>query len=119
MTNINLYYSTNSGTDYTFITTRPAADGLYVWDIPDAVSNTARIKLTDAINEANVYDASTADFSLIGGFNITAPENGVILVAEDAANITWTTKGAGIPNVKLQFSSDGGTGYSATVALRR
>jgi len=79
----------------------------FPWAGQQGVTNTARVKVTDASNESVVYDASTADFSLIGGFNITAPENGAVVVAEGSTNITWDPGTiTGITKVKLEYTTN-------------
>ena len=112
--NAKLYYSTNSGSSYpNYIATVPAADGSYVWTpMPEAVTNTARVKITDASNETVVYDTSDSNFAIIGTFEVTSPANGNVLTSGDSYNITWSKTGTGIPNVNLSYSTDGGSGYT-------
>ncbi|MFH0838748.1 MAG: Ser-Thr-rich GPI-anchored membrane family protein [Candidatus Omnitrophota bacterium] len=112
--NVKLYYSTNSGSTYpTLINTIPAGNQSYLWSpMPEGASNTVRVKVTDATNESVVFDASDADFSIIGTFSIVHPTNGESLVAETPYTIEWNKTGTGIANVVLQYSKDGGSNYT-------
>ena len=75
--NAKLEYSTNGGTTYPniIIASTPAGGLSYSWTIPDSISATCKVKLSDA-SDATVFDESNANFNIIGGFNITAPNGG-------------------------------------------
>jgi len=61
------------------------------------------------INEAR----SANNFRIKGGLEFTSPAGGEVWVAKSPHAITWNNKG-NIPNVKLEYSTDGGTTYVAT-----
>ncbi len=109
--NAKLEYSTNGGATYPniIIASTPAGGLSYSWTIPDAVSPASRVKISDA-SDATVFAASAADFSIRGGFTITAPNGGEVWIVGESRNITWTTVGS-VANVKLEYSTDGGVTY--------
>ncbi|MCM8812269.1 MAG: hypothetical protein NC910_04395, partial [Candidatus Omnitrophica bacterium] len=119
ITSVKIYYSSNSGSTYSLVTTKShAVPGTYshVWtEMPDAVTQTARVKVTDANSEGYalvIQDAST-DFHLVGVFDILQPENGHTVTAESTYSINWDPGTAtGISNVILQYSTDGGSTWS-------
>ena len=77
--NAKLEYSTNGGTTYPniIIASTPAGGLSYSWTIPDSVTTTCKVKLSDA-SDATVFDESNANFAIRGGFNITAPNGAEI-----------------------------------------
>ncbi|MDD5477084.1 MAG: hypothetical protein PHG87_02590, partial [Candidatus Omnitrophica bacterium] len=109
--NAKLEYSTNGGTSYPniIIASTPAAGLSYAWTIPDAIGIQVKVKISDA-SDATVFSASGANFTILGGFTITAPAGGEVWTVGESRNITWTTAGS-VANVKLEYSTDGGTTY--------
>ena len=77
--------------------------------MPDAISAQARVKISDS-SDATVFDASNANFNIIGGFTLTSPNGGEVWIVNESRNITWTTAGT-VANVKLEYSTDGGSTY--------
>src|SRR5262249_53859496 len=106
------------GSTYTLIGTdnSTAAPGTYqyTWaSMPDNVTLTGRIKVTDATNESVVNAAMTGDFHLMGVFDILTPESGATVPAEGQYSITWDKgQAVGINNVILDYSTDGGSSWS-------
>src|SRR5947209_377112 len=87
----------------------PAANRSYAWTVPDAISTTVKVRIT--LNaDATVTAASAAAVTIKGSLTITAPNGGEAWTAGSSQNITWTKTGS-ITNVKLEYSTDGGTTY--------
>ncbi|MDD4938734.1 MAG: hypothetical protein PHI60_01055 [Candidatus Omnitrophica bacterium] len=109
---INIYYSVAglNGT-YNYSTSANASLGSINWDVPAIVTNNARIKITDSSNEDVTFDISENDFKLIEKFNITQPENNIVLMANQSYDIKWTRKSSGaLANVDLWYYN--GTGWA-------
>ena len=94
----NLQYSTNGGTTWNSIATNVAAgtSGSYAWTVPNNVSGTCLVRVTDAFNVANV-DQSNAAFSITQSVPLTVTANSAIcsgqsisLTANGAASYSWT-----------------------------
>jgi len=81
----------------------------YDWLIPDKPSTTVKVRISN-VADSTVYDLSNNNFSIKGSLWITYPNGGEALVVGEAKNITWDKIGA-IINVKLMYSTDGGTTY--------
>ncbi|MDD5466079.1 MAG: hypothetical protein PHP73_07075 [Candidatus Omnitrophica bacterium] len=109
--NVKIEYSTDGGVTYpsTIVLSTPAAAGSYSWTIPDAISNTVRVKITNIADTA-VFAASAANFKISGSLTLTAPVGGESWAIGTSQNITWTKTGT-IANVKLEYSTDGGLTY--------
>ncbi|MCP4650263.1 MAG: apolipoprotein A1/A4/E family protein, partial [PVC group bacterium] len=113
---VNVYYDLNSldGDQWTPIlpvsskglSGTSGADSLS-WDLPSTVTNTARIRIEDAADAANTYSIG-ADFKIGAEFDITYPENGQVVYAEDTTtDIDWDTdRGTAINKVKLYYSNN-------------
>jgi hypothetical protein len=114
--NVKLEYSINSGSTYpNIIVASVANSGSYSWTIPNNVASTCRVRVSNAADSGS-FDVSNADFKIMGGFTITAPDGGEVLVVGSSQNITWTTSGT-VANVKLEYSTNGGTTYPNVITL--
>lgn len=64
LTNVNLYYSTDSGSSWNVIDTQvPAVQGTYGWTIPPVFGNNMLVKVEDESNPA-LWDVSNAVFTV-------------------------------------------------------
>src|SRR5207302_10598464 len=77
--------------------------------ITSATPNTVKVPIT-LTAAATVTDDSNANLAIKGSLTLTAPNTGEIWIAGSIQNITWTKTGT-IANVKLEYSTDGGTTY--------
>ena len=107
--NVRLQYSKNNFATATTIVTSTVNDGSYLWLIPNDVSSTVKVRVSDISNPL-VYDTSDADFwiGITGNNNLllTSPNGGEVWPVGSSQNITWSTTGS-IPGVKLEYSTDG------------
>src|SRR5438128_2515833 len=111
LADVKLEYSTDGGVTYPNVITAstPAANLSYAWTVPDAISTTVKVRIT--LNaDATVTAASSATFTIKSSLTLTAPNGGETWTAGSSQNITWTKTGS-ITNVKLEYSTDGGTTY--------
>ncbi|MCX5702217.1 MAG: hypothetical protein NTW64_04490 [Candidatus Omnitrophica bacterium] len=109
--NVKLEYSTNGGSTYPnlIIASTPAGSGSYPWTIPDAISTTLKVKITN-VDDADVFDVSNDNFTIVGSLTLTAPDGGESWVINTSQDITWTRTGS-ISSVKLEYSTNGGSTY--------
>jgi hypothetical protein len=114
--NVMLEYSTDGGSTYpgTITASTAAAAGTYAWVIPDSISTQVRVKITQT-NDAVVTDASDADFKIRGSLTVTSPNGGEVWRVANSQPITWTKTGT-IPNVKIEYSVNGGATYPNVIA---
>ncbi len=115
--NVKLEYSTNSGSTYPNVITSSTAAGAgaYSWTLPDSIGSTRRVKVTDA-TDSTVSDTSDADFSIIGGFQMTSPNGGEVWTVASGHSVTWNTDGT-VANVKLEYSTNGFSDELATTQI--
>src|SRR5207245_413046 len=99
------------GTTYPnlIVASTPAASLSYAWTVPDAIGTAVLVRVTDT-GDASVFDDSNANFAIKGSLTLTAPIGGEAWTVGSTQNITWTRTGT-IANVKLEYSTDGGTTY--------
>src|SRR2546425_2412659 len=109
--NVRLDYSANGtfSDAVVIVASAPAAAGSYAWTIPDALSTTVKVRVTDA-SDSTVTATSAAAFTILAGFTLSSPNGGEVWTVGSSQNITWTTGGS-VPNVKLAYSTDGGSTY--------
>src|SRR5207253_2434699 len=106
ITNVKLEYSTDGGTTYPNVITAstPASAGSYAWLIPDTISATVKVRVSDA-SDATVSDSSDANFAIKGSLTLTAPNGGEVWAVGASKSITWTKAGT-LATVKLEYSTD-------------
>ncbi|HPN38799.1 MAG TPA: hypothetical protein PL041_10370, partial [Melioribacteraceae bacterium] len=99
---VNLEVSTDNGTSWNYITTRPAADSIYEWTIPYLPSTQALIRITDAENSA-ITDVSDNIFT-IKALELVYPNGKEYFLADSTINIRWNS--ANVANVKISYAVD-------------
>jgi hypothetical protein len=107
--NVNLYYSTDRGTNWITIASGiTASDEQYSWTVPNTVSGNALVKVEDAAN-ATISDVSDNVFS-IANIIITSPNGGEFLQAGETTKIQWNSYN--VNTVTIQYSTDNGTNWT-------
>ncbi|MFA5147366.1 MAG: hypothetical protein WC515_08320 [Candidatus Omnitrophota bacterium] len=114
MSTVNVYYSTNNGTNWTKVNENPvdAAGGNYTWNLNSSTnaSTQAKISVNYTADEANVSDSSENPFKVIR-LTVTSPNNGTEnWKANSTYKITWTS--ANIDYVNLYYSLNNGSSYT-------
>ncbi len=111
--NVKLEYSKNGFADelqtFTVIASTPAAPLTYAWTVADAIGAALKVRVSDVLDSA-VNDKSDANFTIKGKLVLTAPNGGEAWTVLSSQNVTWTRTGS-IANVKLQYSTDGGSTF--------
>jgi predicted nuclease of predicted toxin-antitoxin system len=92
---VNISYSLNNGSNWTWINTVAGNASPFTWNIPNGttVSNIALVRVEDDDNKNDTYDISNNTFNLIASFNITQPEDGHVVIAENPYYILWNNAG--------------------------
>ncbi len=111
---LNLYYSTDNGSNWTTIATNVnASAGSYSWSIPSgAEGSQTLIKIVNAQN-TKIYDVSDADFT-INNLTVTSPATGDELQTSRVAKIKWTS--SNISDVRIEYSTDNGSTWNTIVS---
>ena len=107
ISNVKLEYSKDDfASDVNTIVASTDDDGTYSWTIPDDVSSTVKVRVSDA-STASINDTSNANFAIatLRTLTLTAPNGGESWEATTSHDITWTSTGD-ISNVKLEYSTD-------------
>jgi len=108
--NVKLDYSRDGGATYSNSIEVTTTDyDTYPWTVPLSPCLAARIKVSDA-DRLEVYNTSVGNF-IIKGVQLNSPNGNGTWTVGTAYNIQWTYAGT-IPNVKLEYSTDGGTNYN-------
>ena len=111
--NVKLQYSKDNFATATLIAASTSNTGTYAWTIPNDISATVRVRVTD-VADVSVFDDSNAAFKILGGFTLTAPNGGEAWLVNTPRTVTWTKTGS-VSNVKLEYSTDGGATYPALI----
>ena len=114
--NIKIEYSTNNGSTWsTIVSSTAASTGIYSWTVPNTPTTQALVRISDASN-AETNDISNAVFSIVTvpTVTVTAPNGGESWMIGSLQNITWTS--ANIANVKIEYSTNNGTGWLIVIA---
>jgi hypothetical protein len=116
VTNVKLEYTTDSGTNWsTIIASTAASAGSYGWTIPNAISSSCKVRISDASN-ASITSISASTFAIVAVpvLTLTSPVGGESWTGNTAHNITWTS--TNVSNVKLEYTTDGGTNWSTIIS---
>ncbi len=107
-TPIDLYYSSDGGTDWTTIDTQQANLGTYNWySIPNDVSNNCLVMVS--MHGATVSDTSNSAFKIVSPPSITiqSPNSGSSWRMGTNQTIAWTTDYAAANQITIWYTSDG------------
>ncbi|RKY29622.1 MAG: hypothetical protein DRP68_07060, partial [Candidatus Omnitrophota bacterium] len=96
-------------TDINLISADAPNSGVYAWTIPDAISDTVKVRISDP-NDAPANDTSDNNFRITAYFEITSPNGGEKWKVGSTQTITWIWQGT-VPQVKLEYSNNGGATY--------
>ena len=106
-------YSTDNGTTWKRIVNDYEQTGLvgsYDWQVPNAPTTQALIRVTDA-NNGNIIDQSDATFTIVAAdpvILVDYPNGGEQLFQGETHSIKWRTTSFNIGNVQIELSKDNG-----------
>jgi hypothetical protein len=111
---VKIEYSLNGTTNWQSITEQTPNDGCEPWVIPDEISATAKVKISE-YNNPVVYDVSNSAFT-IRNIRVTSPNGGEEWTVGEDHSITWTSTTVGDmeSNVMIYVSRDGGSWAAIT-----
>jgi len=112
ITTVRIDYSIDNGTSWNLIASSLQSTGSYTWNVPNLKSNQCRIKITDEAN-TNVFDLSDAVFTINPRIVVTSPNGSENLPVASTFPITWAS--SNVANVKIDYSSDNGNGWTNIV----
>jgi len=105
--NLKIEYSTNNGSSWYLITNSAnSSNKQYTWNVPDIVSNSYKIKISDSLNNF-IYDISDSVFAVYKPTVTLTTFNSGVYQAGKTYSIKWTT--SDIANVNIQYSLNNGT----------
>ena len=115
MGNVGIAYSTNGGTSYEEIVASAPNNGTYSWTVPNTPNSKSLVRISEA-SSGTPSDVSDATFTITPvTITLTSPNGGESWEPFSVHNITWTTQGT-VGNVKIAYSTNGGTSYTEIVA---
>ncbi|MBU2035425.1 MAG: GPI anchored serine-threonine rich family protein, partial [Candidatus Omnitrophica bacterium] len=104
------YYNGTAFVDISGGATVPVAQASKNWLIPDAIGNSAKIKIT-AVDYPQVSNVSNG-FKIKGVLALTAPTSSDNWVVNRTYPINWTKDGTFSGSAQLQYSVNGGANYT-------
>ncbi len=109
--NVLIQYSTNNGSTWDSITT-VTNNGSYSWSVPNSVSTTGRIRITNSAN-TSLKDSSDNVFT-VSNLSITDPIVSSYWQGGTTKTIKWTS--SNITNLRADYSTDNGVNWTAITA---
>jgi uncharacterized protein (TIGR02145 family) len=109
-------YSIDNGTSWSMvIASTPASVGYYPWTIPNTPSAVCKVRISD-VADTNVKSTSLNTFTIavIPAITLTSPNGGETWNVAEIHPITWTS--SNITNVKIDYTTDGGTIWLPVIA---
>ncbi|MCP5107583.1 MAG: hypothetical protein GY950_29615 [bacterium] len=116
--NVKIQYSINNGSSWTTISSATTNDGTYSWTVPNAVSSSCKLKISEA-SDGSPSDTSNSTFSIVSAtsptITVTSPNSGESLEAGSSHSITWTSTGT-VGKIKIKYSTDNGGSWSTIIS---
>ncbi len=138
ITDVSIDYTTNNGVSWLPVVASTPANGFYTWSpLPNINATNCRIRIADA-RDGSPIAQSEKTFSILAPLTIRviAPNGGEKILSGSSTTISWVTSGGsvtrlakkgrnlvadspndnpGIPNVKIEFTTNGGTSWDTIV----
>jgi hypothetical protein len=110
--NVRIEFSTDNGESWTDIATSTANDGAFTWRVPDAVSDSCLVRISEA-DDGDPSDTSKAVFSITNEpiLVVVAPNGGESWQVGSTHDITWLSGGE-VGDVKIEYSTDDGLNWT-------
>jgi RHS repeat-associated protein len=118
--NVKIDYSTNNGSTWISIITSTANDGSYAWSVPNTLSTTCRVRVSEL--DGSPSDVSNASFSITETPTvvITFPNGGEQFEVGSRQVITWTGGETAVIGeadaVTLEYTADNGVTWNPIVS---
>lgn len=115
---ISVFYSIDNGANWALAAFNLPNTGSYQWLVPDFATAQGLIKVVDQ-NDASAAGISAAPFSIVDPtITLTSPVGGESWYATGNYSITWTSAGSASNNLKLEYSTNGGTSWNVIATGR-
>lgn len=116
--NVNIDYSKDGKRTWTRLTTNFANRGIISWTIPNTISSSCYVRVTDI--SGSPTDSSNGAFVIekpapAGTITVKSPNGGEIWEGYSSHNITWSTTGT-VGNVKIIYSTDNGVTWKFVIS---
>lgn len=115
ITLVKIEYTTNGGSSWVSVAASAPNNGVYAWEVPNTPAGVCRVKVSDYGNSA-VTDMSDADFRIASTVVVSSPNGGEQLRIGRIHFIAWTAP-AGISKVGVDYSTNGGTSWTAITSF--
>ncbi len=114
---LKIEFSANGGTSWNLLeSSYPAAQGYYLWNVPNLPSSNCRVRVSSAAN-ANVSDISNSSFSIaLPSITLTAPDGGESLPGFANTQIIWTASQLPSSYVDLEYTTNNGLSWTYIVS---
>ncbi len=109
VTSVKLEYHIDKTNWITITESTPAANGSFIWTIPNTPSPNCEVRISDAAN-TTFADTSDSPFSIIfPKVTLLRPNGGDRFIAGKADTIRWTS--SDIAALKIEYSTNNGTNW--------
>ena len=108
---VKIEYSTNSGSSWTDVIASTTDDGVYEWTIPDDVSTTCLVRVSDTDGDPSDESDAVFTISAVPVITVTSPNGGEDWQVGSAQTITWTSTNTS-GTVKLEYSTNNGGAWT-------
>jgi hypothetical protein len=111
---VEIEFSTNSGTTWATIIDSIPSTGIYIWTVPNVITEQGRIKISD-ITDSNIFDISNSDFVIQSSKTITVvdPNGGENIEGESEYEILWNSND--VEFVSLDYSINNGASWNIII----
>lgn len=113
--NVEIFYSTDDGSNWETVVSGTANDGSHPWTVPDKPSDLCKIRICKA-SGGTPSDESDDVFSieLVPLISLSFPVGGEVFYIDSTYTIRWSTVGT-VGDVKIDYTQNNGTTWSTIV----
>ncbi len=111
---VKIERSIDSGATWSVVATTTSNDGVYAWYVPETISTTCLIRISDA-SDGDPCDTSDAVFAIVEppppGIALLSPNGGETWQQGAIQTIRWTSSG-GVGSVAIEYSANAGADWA-------
>jgi len=116
--NVKIDYTTNNGTNWTYILVSTPSDGSHSWTVPNTPSTSCKVRISDASN-ASINDISNNVFTIssqASSITVTSPIEGDNWIIGSEQVVTWSSNNV-TGSLNIWLSIDGGATFLIPISL--
>ena len=115
VSDVRIELTTDSGSTWEDIVSQTENDGVYAWTVPNKVSSSCMIRISDVVTGLSTDTSDTVFSIVVGAVTVNSPNGGESWTVGSRHDITWSSEGT-VSDVRIELSTDSGSTWEDVVA---